>query len=172
MYYAVKYGLLLLVITLLQVLLFNNLDFNIYITPFVYLSFVLLLPMGLPSIYVLLLGLAMGLAMDLSMGMIGINTIASLFTAYSRPFILEISVGKELFKDGGVPSIQRLGVGRMFRYILFFCFIHSTIFFLLETLSFEYLYLTILQIIFSSLTTVVLVFFVSLAFQHKPILRL
>ena len=172
MYYGLKYGLLFIVVLLLQVLLFNNLDLNIYISPFVYIAFVILLPMELASIYVLMLGLIMGVSMDVSMLTAGINTIASLFTAYFRPIILELTVGKELFKDGGVPSIQRLGFFKMLRYVLFFCLIHFTIFFSLETLSVEYLYLTVLQIVFSSLISVILVLSVSLAFQHKPLLRL
>ena len=114
----------------------------------------------------------MGVAIDVSMLTMGINTIASLFTAYFRPFILEVTIGKDLYRDGGIPSIQRLGFARMFRYILCFCFIHCTIFFSLETLSIEYIYLTIFQIIFSSIVSAILILFVSLAFQHKPILRL
>lgn len=172
MYYGLKYGLLFIVVLSLQVLLFNNLDLNIYISPFVYVAFVILLPMELASIYVLILGLIMGVAMDLSMLTMGINTIASLFTAYSRSFILERTIGKEMFRDGGIPSIQRLGIVKMVKYILFFCLIHYIIFFSLETLSVEYVYLTVLQIVFSTLVSVVLVLFVSLAFQNKPILRL
>ncbi len=172
MYYALKYGLLFLVIILLQVLLFNNLDLNIYTSPFVYVAFVALLPMELASIYVLLLGFVMGVTMDVSMLTMGINTIASLFTAYTRSFILELTVGKEILNDGGVPSIKRLGFVKMVRYITLFCLIHCIIFFSLETLSFQYMYLTVLQIICSTLISVLLLFFVSIAFQHKPILRL
>ncbi len=172
MYYGIKFGALFIVVLLLQVLLFNNLDLNIYISPFVYIAFVMLLPMEMASIYVLLLGLVMGVVMDVSMLTMGVNTMASLFTAYFRAFILDISIGKELVRDGGVPSMQRLGIVRMLRYSILFCLLHCIIFFSLETLSVEFVYITILQIILTSIVSVLLVFFVSIAFQHKPILRL
>ena len=172
MYYGIRYGVLFLVVLLLQVLLFNNLDLSMYISPVVYIAFVILLPIELASIYVLLLGLVMGAIIDVSMLTVGINTIASLFTAFFRQFILLNTIGKELYRDGGVPSIQRLGFVRLFKYISCFCLVHCIIFFSLETLSIDHALLTLLQIIFSSLFSAVLVFFISLAFQHKPILRL
>ena len=83
MYRTLQYALLFLVAALLQIFLFNNLSLSVYLNPLVYVVFIALLPMETTPIRMLLAGLAMGLAMDWTMGAAGVNTIATVFVAFS-----------------------------------------------------------------------------------------
>ena len=172
MYYIIKYSVLYVVVALLQIMFFGNLDLGLYVVPLVYISFVMLLPMELAPILMLLLGLVMGVSMDLLMATAGVNTIVSLFTAYFRRRIIELSIGKAVFSDGGIPTIRRCGLGKMLRYVSFFTLLHCSLFITIETLSFAFLDVMLLQIFVSSLFTIVVVLLISMVFEHKSLLRI
>lgn len=167
MYKVIEYTILFVVVVLLQFFLFNNLNLGVYINPLIYVGFIVLLPMEIPAILLLLLGLAMGMVMDATMGTSGINTAASLFIAFVRPLVLNLTVGKDEVRDGGVPSTERLGMSKYYRYTSILIFLHCFIFFTLESLTWTFYYLTLLRIILSSFVTVVLVYFCQLLFTVK-----
>jgi len=60
-----RFGLLFIILILLQVLLFNNIQFSGYINPYVYLMFIILLPVEIPSWILLLLSFGTGLIVAL-----------------------------------------------------------------------------------------------------------
>ena len=70
------YLLLFLVVVVLQVFLFDNLDTGLYLHPMIYMAFILLLPVETVPILVLLLGLATGVTVDLLTGAAGLNTLS------------------------------------------------------------------------------------------------
>lgn len=171
MFYTVKYAFFFIVVVLLQVLLFNNIALSVYISPLVYIAFILLLPIDIHPFLLLVLGLVLGIVMDMSMALVGVNTMASLFTAFSRPYLLELIIGKELIKDGGEICRDRIGTGKLIRYILFATVIHCTLFFSLETMQWDYYLYTLIRITISSLITAMFVFLLSLVINGKPSLR-
>lgn len=154
-----EYALFFVVVVVLQVFLFDNLNLNVYIYPMIYIAFIILLPMNLPSIVVLLLGLVTGVTMDFFSGASGLHTIATLATAFARPLPLLLFLGKEEVKEGGVPLPVKIGTGQFFRYSSVLVVFHCLVFFGFETLTFKYFYLTLLRIILSSALTILLVYF-------------
>ncbi len=164
LYRILEYLFFFVVLLLLQLFLFNNLNFGVYVNPLVYIAFIILLPMETLPVVMLLSGLLLGCAMDLVMGTAGINTIATLFTAYSRPLLLRLFIGKDDIRDGGVPNLRRLGAGKYFRYSTLVVFLQCFVFFTLESLSWDYYYLTLLRILCSTVVTVVLVYFAQMLF--------
>ena len=44
-----RFGLIFILLILLQVLFFNNIQFSGYVNPYVYIMFILLLPVEIPS---------------------------------------------------------------------------------------------------------------------------
>ena len=164
---TIQYILLLLLVTALQVLLFDNLQWGFYIHPFVYLAFVLLLPMEIGGIGLLLLAAATGAAMDFFSGAPGVNTIAATAAAFCRPAILRWFVGKELVGDGGVPTARRIGRGKFFRYVLLMTVVHSAVFYAMETLSTVGIALTLLRIAASVVCTLVVVWLIQSIFGGR-----
>jgi len=167
MYYVGKYLLLFVVVVLLQVLLFSHLNLSLYVNPLVYVVFLLLLPMETHAVLLLILALLTGAVLDLLMGTAGLNTIASLATAFFRPFILRLIVGKETLHDGGIPGSAQIGVAKYTRYSLIIILLHCVIFCSFESFPGPYYYLTLLRILLSTLVTAFFVYWIQLIFAGK-----
>ena len=118
-----------------------------------------LLPMEIAPLALLGLGLLLGVTLDFFMATAGIHTVAALLAAFCRPALLNVLVGKDEVKDGGVPNVNRIGAKKFVRYASAMILIHSTAFFLLETLSWSFFYRTALRIALSSAVTLPLVYF-------------
>ena len=84
MHRVVEYTLMFIVLVLLQVFLFDNLNLSPYCYPLVYVGFILLLPVTLLPAWTLLLGFAIGAVTDLLSGTPGLHTIAATATAFCR----------------------------------------------------------------------------------------
>ena len=169
MYRTLEYTILFVVMALLQVFLFSRI--SVYIHPLAYVAFIILLPMEIAPLLLLTLGLLMGVTMDVFMGTAGINTIATLFVASCRPTLLNLLAGKDEVKDGGIPNVNRLGIKKFIKYASFMVLLHSTVFFIFETLSLHFFYLTLLRILLSSAVTLLLVYFCQRLFsvnRQKP----
>lgn len=159
MYRIFEYTIFFIALLLLQVFLFNNLDLSVFINPIVYIAFIVLLPMKTKPVVMLLLGLMMGVSMDLMMGTAGLNTIATLITAYMRRPVMMLMIGKEAVGEGGIPGSSVLGTGKFLRYTTVVVLMQCTVLFTLEALNFRYFHYTLLKISLSAALTVVLVYF-------------
>ena len=159
MYRLLEYGILFFVMVILQVFLFSRIGISIYVNPLVYIAFLILLPMEIAGALLLVLGMVLGMTVDFFMGTAGINTIATLFAAFCRPAGLTLLVGKDEVKEGGVPNVNRIGLKRFLRYAGVIVLLHGTVFFVLESLTWSFFYLTLLRIICSSVITLLLVYF-------------
>lgn len=159
MYRVLEYAVFFVTLLLLQGFLFNNLNLSVFINPLVYAAFIILLPMELAPIWVLLLGLTMGAATDMMTGAAGLNTIATLFTAYSRRWTMMLMIGKETVGDGGIPYSARIGTGKFIRYATVAMLLHCLIYFAFEALTLRYFHLTLVKTILSTAVTVTLIFF-------------
>lgn len=167
MYRIFAYTLLFVVSMLFQIFFFDNLAISIYLSPLVYIAFVALLPMETPPIVVLLCGLVSGLVMDWSMGLEGINTAVTLFSAFSRKMVLNLAIGKESVREGGVPTVWKVGNYSFILYLILFVALHHLCFFLLESLSWELLPIALLRFVLSSAITVCFIWLFSQLFLSK-----
>ncbi len=162
-----QYILLFLTVTALQLFLFDHLQLSLYLHPFVYLAFVLLLPMDIRGWQLLVLATATGVAIDFFSGTPAVNTIATVAMAFCRPTLLRFFVGKETVSDGGAPDSRRVGAGRFFRYAGVAITIHAVIFFGLETLTAVGLFFTLLRIVISVVCSLIAIWFVQLVFSKR-----
>ncbi len=162
MHRILEYLLLFVVVILLQVFVFDNLQLGTFFSAFVYVAFVILLPMELDRSVVLLLGAGLGAAMDLFMGTPGINTAATALMAFCRPVMLGAFVGKD--ETAGIPNIAGLGFGKFIRYAAVLILIHHTAFYFLESLNFNDIFFTVLRILSGTLCTLVAVYLCQLLF--------
>ena len=171
MHRTLQYAILFIVMVILQIFLFSRIGISVYVHPLVCIAFIVLLPMEIAPLLLLTLGLLMGVTMDFFMGTAGINTIATLFVAFCRPTLLNLLAGKDEVKDGGIPNVNRLGIKKFIKYASFMVLLHSTVFFIFETLSLHFFYLTLLRILLSSAVTLLLVYFCQRLFsvnRQKP----
>lgn len=165
----ISYALLFLAVVLFQTFLFDNLAVSIYLSPLVYIAFIALLPMETPPFVMLLCGLAIGLATDWAMGLEGINTAVTLFSAVSRRAVLQTACGKENVREGGVPTVWRLGNFSFLLYLVLFTALHHLLFFLLESLSWSLMPFVLIRFVVSTLVSVCFIWLVSQLFVSSKI---
>lgn len=151
--FNLKYIIQFIVLILIQVLILDHILFLGYINPYLYILFVLGLPINLNRTYVLLLGFALGLCIDLFNDTGGVHAASTLTIAYLRPFILRLSFG--ISYDYNTLNLNKTDFKEQFLYVVIMVFIHHLLMFSLEYFSINYtieiLKNTLLSGIFSSL---------------------
>jgi rod shape-determining protein MreD len=149
-----RFGLIFILLFLLQVLLFNNIKFSGYVNPFVYIIFILLLPVEIPSWLLLILSFFTGLTMDLFSGTPGMHTSATVLAGFVRPYILRFISPRDGYEPGGAPSMQVYGFKWFLIYVSIIVVIHHFALFYLEVFRFTDFFRTLLRIILSSLFSI------------------
>ena len=152
----IKYTVLFISVTFLQLFLFDNINITTYIRPFIFVAFIVLLPMETKGWILLLLAFLSGAIVDLCSGTGGIATISTLVIAFIRPAILAITAGKDEIKDSGIPSVSRLGNAKFMKYVNIEMLIFTIVYFSIESLSLKYFYIILLRALLSTVVSVAL----------------
>ncbi len=148
-----RFGLIFIILILLQVLLLNNIQFSGYVNPYVYIMFILLLPVEIPAWLLLLLSFGAGMIMDFYSGSPGMHSSASVIAGFVRPFILRSISPRDGYEPGAQPSMLVYGFRWFMLYTLIMVVIHHTALFYLEVFRFTDFFRTLLRVILSSLFT-------------------
>lgn len=144
------------VFILIQVLILNNIHFLRIATPFLYLYFIIKLPVGISRAQVVFFSFLTGLVIDLFSNTPGMHAAACTLAGFLRDPLISFFFGKDL-PEGIFPSYKTFGFGGFFRYVLTFVVIHHTALFLIESLTlFDPLFL-LLRITASVVTTTLLI---------------
>ena len=145
-----------LILVLLQVLVLNNIQFLGFINPYIYILFILSLPVRLPRWVALLLAFALGLTIDIFSNTPGIHASATVLVAFLRNGIINLFI---TIDEGNnpTPSYYTFSVGAYVKYVVFMVFIHHTALFIMEAFSFAHFWLMLAKIILSSAVTILLI---------------
>ncbi len=143
-------------LVLLQVLVLNQVHLGGFLNPYIYILFILLLPVSMPRYQVLLLAFLTGILIDWFSNTLGLHASATVLMAYLRqPVIKLITQGDSEQSD--YPGIKQSG----FRFFLLYCIILVIIhhFFLsfTEVFTFDNFLLTLLRSILSSVLTIIVI---------------
>jgi len=149
-----RFGLIFILLMLLQILLFNNIQFSGYVNPYVYIMFILLLPIDIPSWLLLLLSFATGLLIDFFSGSPGMHSSATVLAGFVRPYVLRIVSPRDGYESGSDPSMLIYGLRWFFFYTLLIVLVHHTALFYLEVFRFADFFRTMLRVILSSLFSI------------------
>jgi rod shape-determining protein MreD len=149
-----RYGLILILLLLLQVLLFNNIQFSGYVNPYIYIMFILLLPVEMPAWILLIISFAMGLIIDLFSGTLGMHTSATVLAGFVRPYVLRVISPRDGYEPGADPSIIIYGFRWFMIYASIIVFIHHFALFYLEVFRFADFFRTFLRVLLSSLFSI------------------
>ena len=152
---VVEFLLWFLGLVLFQVLLFNNIQVAGVINPFLYVYFIIALPIHINRISLVGIGFVMGIVIDMFSNTWGIHAMATTFVAYLRPYILRL-ISTQEEQDRIMPRFRTMGANYL-KYIVLIVFIHHLLLFLLEVFSFKYFWLVLLKSLVSTLITIVLV---------------
>ncbi|ASB48847.1 rod shape-determining protein MreD [Alkalitalea saponilacus] len=149
-----KYLINFLVIVFIQVLILNNLNLGGYINPWLYLLFILILPVEIPDWMLLLIGFLTGLLMDMFLNTIGMHASATVFLAFIRPFLLRFFAPRDGYEPGSLPIPSHFGVGWFLKYVSLTVVAHHIFLFYVEVFNFDTPLLTLWKAIVSSVFTI------------------
>lgn len=153
------------VLLLLQVLVFSNINFLGYINPHIYILFILLFPVKNNRMTIIFLSFLLGLSIDMFLDTGGINAAASVFIAYIRPVALKFSFGA--LYDHQSIKFSTTELGQRITYISILTVIHHFIFFSLEIFNFSKILLILENTLYSSIFTILLCILITIIFSRK-----
>jgi len=152
-----RYFLIFILLITLQIFLFNNIQFSGYVNPYVYIMFLLLLPVDIPSWFLLIISFFTGLVIDIFTGTPGMHTAATVLAGFIRPYILRITSPREGYETSSNPSMRIFGFKWFFLNTLIIVFFHHTLLFYLEVFRLTDFLHTFLRVILSSFFTVIFI---------------
>lgn len=145
-----------ILLVLVQVLVLNNIQFLGYINPYLYILFILALPVQMPRWATLLLAFGLGLIIDTFSNTIGMHAFATVLMAFLRNGIIKLFTSIEE-GNNPTPSFYTFGVSAYVKYMVVLVLIHHTTLFLLEAFSFTNFGITVAKIILSSFVTILMI---------------
>ena len=140
-------------LVLMQVLIIKNIELGRFINPFLYVLFILSLPVATAGWAMLLISFLLGITVDLFYDTGGIHAAASVFMAFCRPYILRVFSPRDGYEFGVEPSIRYFGLSWYLPYALILIFLHHGVLFYLEIFRFSSFFSTLLKVILSSVFT-------------------
>jgi len=145
-----------IILVLVQVLVLNNIQFLGFINPYIYILFILSLPVRMPRWAALLLAFVLGLTIDIFSNTPGMHAFATVMVAFFRNSIINLFI---TIDEGNnpTPSYYTFSVGTYVKYVVFIVLIHHVTLFFLEAFSFSHFWLLLAKIILSSAVTILLI---------------
>jgi rod shape-determining protein MreD len=160
-----KYSAAFIVLIVLQLLIFSNIEFSGYVNPYVYVMFILILPFSIPSWFLLILAFFTGLVVDLFSGTLGVHAFATVMAGFVRPWILSLNITSEVNDPDMSPSLYRNSLRWFLFYTVTVVFVHHLSLFLVEVFTFSNFFHTLLRVL---LSTAVTTFFIMLFDLIRP----
>jgi len=157
-----------ILLVLFQVILLNKVQYSGYINPYLYVLFILMLPVRTPGWIVLLSSFLIGITVDMFSDTIGLHASASVFMGFIRPIIINLLSPKENFDTTIYPGIKYFSLKWFLTFSLILVISHHLIIFYMEIFSFKEFFRTFLRVLFSSSATLILIILVQYMF-YRPV---
>jgi len=142
----------------LQVIFFLNLSFANYAFCFIYIGFLLLLPVEIPPLTLLILSFFLGLSIDVFYNTLGIHTAACVLIGYIRPYLINFLTPRGGYDEGAELTVFSLGFPWLAAYASILVVVHHITLFMIEAWEFDTFFLTLLKALCSALFTLVVYF--------------
>ena len=155
------------VLVVLQVFLFKNMGYYNLATPFPYVLFILLLPVGMPNFILYSLAFLTGLTIDAFYDTLGVNAAACTALAWGRILFIRLTLQSDQHENYLTPALGAVPFQWFFFYILALTLFHHSVLFMLETFTFHQFQYTLTRIFLSCIFTVIIILLFSLLFYQK-----
>ena len=162
--YFIRFSLLIIV----QIFLLNNVQFSGLLNPYLYVYFLIVLPVDFSPNIGLLVAFAMGIIIDMFSQTMGMHTISAVFLAYARPYILRYMAPRNGYEFSRNISIKQMGWLWFLTFSGLMVFLHHFVLFFIESFRMSGLGYTMLKAVGSSLLTLTLIIIVQLLFTRSP----
>ena len=154
-----------ILLVLVQVLVFNRLNFFGFINPMIYILFIYWYPIKENRTTFLIISFLLGFLIDIFSDTLAINTAATITIAYLRPTIMRFVFGVnyefQSFKLNNSTKAQQ------FTFLTLLILIHHVVFFTLEVFSFTNSLLIVQKTFTVGITSLVLCLLFSTLFSTE-----
>lgn len=158
---AVRFVILVLV----QVLIFNHINFMGYINPYIYILFIILFPANNNRTLFVFLAFLLGFFVDVFSDSGGVHAAACVTIAYIRPIFLKFSFGTVY--DYQSIKFNQIDFGNKLTYFSALIIIHHLIMYSLEVFNISKILLILQKTLFSGIFTIILCLIISILFSQK-----
>ena len=142
-----------IVVMLLQVFLFDQLQLLGVCHPYIYILCLLMMPITLSHSADMIIGAVVGLIMDIFCNSLGVHTAACIFIMFIRPYLIGAIVNDKDRLNEQI-SLRALGMESLLRYVVILVVVHHFIVFLLAAWSWSHIGFVLMETIVSSLITI------------------
>lgn len=156
-----------ILLMLIQVLILNSMNLSGYLNPYLYVLFVLLLPVKINKSLLLILAFLTGLTVDFFGNTIGLHAAATVLLAFFRPGLINLMFKNIDFDDREELSLKRIGIRGFLSYSFILILIHHWCLFSLEAFTFRDFHLTMFKVLLSTLLSTLLVFITMMLFSRR-----
>jgi len=163
----IKNILRFILVAVLQVLIFNNIQFSGYINPSFYILFILLLPLKTPAWITMTSAFIIGSIIDIFSQSPGLHASASVLIAFIRPYIISLIKTTGEIKPNATPNLSNMGFRWFITYASLLILLHHTVYFFLEIFRITHFIDTVYHIILSSLATFTIIILSQLFIYKK-----
>ena len=146
----------LVVVVLLQVLLFDNLQIAGWGLPMVYVLFLMNLPVQVPRWAEMLIGAIVGVVFDVWHSSLGVNMAACVAFCYLRPILLGNLI-QDLERVKGEVCSASIGSIEYVKSLAILTIVHHLLVFSLESWSWHNWWIVLLQTLLSSVLTILII---------------
>ncbi|RAU83986.1 hypothetical protein [Pontibacter arcticus] len=162
--FGIKYIVQFILFVALQILLMDNLVLFSTGFCFIYVAFLLFLPIGINKVWLLFLGFLVGFTVDIFYDTMGIHAAASVLLAYLRTHLLNLLTPRDGYDTNDAANIHIMGWRWYLVYTFTLLLFHHLAVFFLETISFGTVWYTLLKVVASTLFTGIVLIIVQLLF--------
>ena len=143
-----------LLLLAVQIIIFNNMNFLGYISPYPYILFIILYPVNGNKFGLLFASFLLGIIMDMFSNSGGIHTTACLILAYYRPYLFKFSFG--LSYEYQTVKLNDVLTPERFSFILLSVVIHHFVLFILEAFKISFIFDILIRTLFSTIFTIII----------------
>ena len=153
------------ILMLLQVIVLNHINLLGYVNPYAYIIFILLFPFDGNKTLLILLSFLLGLCIDLFSDSGGVHAAACVLIGFLRPILLKFSFGVSY--QYNAVKLNKVTFKERMLYITLMVFIHHFMLFSLEIFSTSLIVLILKSILFSGISSTLLILCILLLFKRK-----
>lgn len=131
---------------------------------FLYIAFLLLLPIETNPLFLMLLGFIAGILVDMFYDSLGLHALATVFIMYLRNTWLARLTPQGGYDSNAIPDLGMNGMQWFLIYLMPLIFVHHALLFFTEVGGFQYFGFTFMKVVYSTLYTTLVILIVQYLF--------
>ncbi|MBR3939894.1 MAG: rod shape-determining protein MreD [Bacteroidales bacterium] len=146
-----------LVLIFFQVMVLNNIYLGGYVNPFLYILFILMLPVGMPKAALIFLSFLAGFFVDLFSSTLGMHTFSATLIGFLRVVLADNILTKREKIMIDVPSIKNIPFSTYTAYVVLLTFVYSLSYYIIESFLISDMLLIIIRAVLSTAVTYLMI---------------